>query len=38
MGVRPGKWIGAKTGLFVMNKLPESGRSWADIDWFKIEK
>ncbi|GAB6011322.1 glycoside hydrolase family 43 protein [Viscerimonas tarda] len=35
---RQGKWIGAKMGLFILNKTPESGRSWADIDWFRVEK
>lgn len=35
---RQGKWIGAKTGLFILNKTPGSGRSWADIDWFRLNK
>ncbi|NDW17742.1 glycoside hydrolase [Dysgonomonas sp. 216] len=35
---RQGKWIGAKTGLFVMNKEGGSSRSWLDVDWFRITK
>lgn len=33
-----GKWIGAKTGMFIMNKTPNTQRSWIDVDWFRIEK
>jgi beta-xylosidase len=35
---RQGKWIGAKTGLFILNKTAGTSRSWADIDWFRVEK
>ncbi len=35
---RPGKWIGAKTGLFIMNREEKTNRSWVDMDWFRIEK
>jgi len=35
---RQGKWIGAKTGLFIMNAKENTGRSWVDADWFRIEK
>ena len=35
---RQGKWIGAKTGMFIMNKTKNTARSWIDIDWFRIEK
>lgn len=34
---RQGKWIGAKTGIFVMNEIFGQERSWADLDWFRIE-
>ena len=34
---RQGKWIGAKTGLFVMNQHENTNRSWVDADWFRIE-
>jgi beta-xylosidase len=35
---RQGKWIGAKIGLFILNKATGTSRSWVDIDWFRIEK
>lgn len=35
---RQGKWIGAKTGLFIMNAQEKTGRSWVDADWFRVEK
>jgi beta-xylosidase len=35
---RQGKWIGAKTGLFIMNKSAGTNRSWVDVDWFRIKK
>ncbi|OJV87605.1 MAG: glycoside hydrolase [Bacteroidia bacterium 44-10] len=34
---RQGKWIGTKTGLFIMNRDERSSRSWVDVDWFRIE-
>lgn len=35
---RQGKWIGAKTGMFILNKTNQTPRSWIDVDWFRIEK
>lgn len=35
---KQGKWIGAKTGMFILNKTFGSQRSWVDIDWFRITK
>jgi beta-xylosidase len=35
---RQGKWIGAKMGFFILNKTAGTSRSWADIDWFRVEK
>jgi hypothetical protein len=35
---KKGKWIGAKKGIFILNKTPDTERSWIDIDWFKITK
>jgi beta-xylosidase len=34
---RQGKWIGAKSGLFIMNQNDNTNRSWVDADWFRIE-
>ncbi len=35
---KQGKWIGAKTGMFILNKTKNTQRSWIDVDWFRIEK
>lgn len=35
---RQGKWIGAKVGMFIMNQVSDTARSWMDVDWFRIEK
>lgn len=35
---RQGKWIGAKTGMFILNETEGTQRSWMDIDWFRITK
>ena len=35
---RQGKWIGAKTGLFILNGANNTGRSWVDVDWFEVGK
>ena len=34
---RQGKWIGAKTGMFILNKTHGSERSWVDLDWFRVD-
>ena len=33
---RQGKWISAKTGMFVLNNTPGSSRSWVDVDWYRV--
>ena len=35
---RQGKWIGAKTGMFILNKTVNTQRSWMDVDWFRFTK
>lgn len=35
---RQGKWIGAKTGLFILNAKENTPRSWVDADWFRITR
>lgn len=35
---RQGKWIGAKTGMFILNETEGTQRSWLDIDWFRVTK
>jgi len=35
---KPGKWIGAKVGLFSINReITNSKNGYIDIDWFRIE-
>lgn len=33
----PGKWIGAKVGLFATRSSQTNDSGYADIDWFRIE-
>ncbi|MFD0836736.1 glycoside hydrolase 43 family protein [Mariniflexile aquimaris] len=33
---QPGKWIGAKVGIFCVSELEVISGGYADIDWFKI--
>lgn len=35
---RQGKWIGAKMGMFILNKENRSLKSWMDVDWFRVTK
>lgn len=34
----PGKWIGAKFGLFCTRALPANDAGFADIDWVRVKK
>lgn len=34
----PGKWIGAKVGLFCVRDQQTNDAGYADFDWFRIEK
>jgi beta-xylosidase len=34
---KPGKWIGAKVGLFVVSRPDARLGGYADFDWFRIE-
>jgi beta-xylosidase len=34
----PGKWVGAKLGLFCTRAVNTNDGGYADIDWFRIEK
>ncbi|MBS1661021.1 MAG: hypothetical protein JST68_08225 [Bacteroidetes bacterium] len=33
----PGKWIGAKVGLFCTRSSPTNDSGHAEVDWFRIE-
>lgn len=35
---KPGKWVGAKIGLFATRKTTTNDAGFMDVDWFKIEK
>lgn len=35
---KPGKWVGAKIGLFCSSAVKANDAGYADIDWFRIEK
>jgi hypothetical protein len=35
---KPGKWVGAKIGLFATSTTITNDAGFADIDWFKITK
>ncbi len=35
---KPGKWIGAKVGLFSMRESVTNDSGFADFDWFRITK
>ncbi len=34
---KPGRWVGAKVGLFATGTLKTNDTGWADIDWFRVE-
>ena len=34
---KPGKWIGAKVGLFAVSDMDAEPGGYADFDWFRIE-
>ena len=35
---KPGKWIGAKVGLFITRPKAVNDGGWEDIDWFRVTK
>ena len=34
---RPGRWVGAKAGLFATRTVKTNDAGYADIDWFRVE-
>lgn len=34
----PGIWVGAKVGMFCVNKSVKDSTGYADMDWFRIER
>ncbi|HMK04204.1 MAG TPA: hypothetical protein VK489_08435 [Ferruginibacter sp.] len=35
---KPGRWVGAKVGLFCTRTVKTNDSGSADIDWFRIDK
>ena len=35
---KPGRWIGAKVGIFCTRREQTNDSGYADFDWFRIEK
>jgi beta-xylosidase len=35
---QPGRWIGAKTGIFCTRTVQTNDSGYADFDWFRVEK
>ncbi len=35
---KPGRWVGAKSGLFCTRTIKTNDSGYADIDWFRITK
>jgi hypothetical protein len=35
---KPGKWVGAKIGLYCTRNVKTNDGGYADIDWFRISK
>jgi beta-xylosidase len=35
---RPGRWVGAKLGIFCLRNIITNDAGYADVDWFRIEK
>ena len=33
---RPGRWIGAKVGLYCNRHHSKNDSGWMEVDWFKI--
>lgn len=33
----PGKWVGAKMGLFCISTIPTNDSGFVDVDWFRVE-
>jgi beta-xylosidase len=34
---KPGKWVGAKVGLYCIGKAQSNDSGYADFDWFRVE-
>ena len=37
LNAKPGRWVGAKLGLFCTSKRKTNDAGFADVDWFRVE-
>ena len=35
---KPGKWVGAKSGMFMSRKNITNDAGYTDVDWYRVEK
>ena len=35
---KPGKWVGAKSGMFMSRKNITNDAGYTDMDWYRVEK
>ena len=35
---KPGRWVGAKVGLFCTRTVKTNDSGFADVDWFRVER
>jgi hypothetical protein len=35
---QPGRWVGAKTGIFCTRTGKTNDSGYADFDWFRVDK
>jgi beta-xylosidase len=38
LNAKPGRWVGAKCGLFCTRTVKTNDSGFADVDWFRIER
>ncbi len=38
LNVKPGRWVGAKVGLFCTRTVETNDSGFADVDWFRVER
>ena len=38
LNAKPGRWVGAKVGLFCTRTVKTNDSGFADVDWFRVEK
>jgi len=36
--MKPGRWVGAKMGMYMLSRSQTNDAGYADIDWFRVEE